>query len=65
MYIYTNQAKSGEVYSSFSSFLNKRPTPNNYTANFENPCPGPHSRHVCCLTQQTRLLCDTADMAAV
>ena len=24
-----------------------------------------HSRHVCCVTQQTCLLCDTADMSAV
>ena len=39
--------------------------PDNYRTNCENPCPGPHSRHVCCVTQQTCLLSDTADMSAV
>ena len=24
-----------------------------------------HSRHVCCMTQETRLLCETADVPAV
>ena len=39
--------------------------PNNCGMNCESPYPGPHSRHVCYVTQQTCLLCVTADMSAV
>ena len=41
------------------------PPSSNYGIIFENPCPWRHSRHVCCVTQQTCLLCDTADMSTV
>ena len=38
------------IYGSFSFLNNKSPPPNSYRANFENRCPGPYSRHVCCFT---------------
>ena len=53
MYLYIYASKKNSI------------RPKNDRTNFENPCPRPHSKYIPCVTQQTCLLCDTADMSAV
>ena len=52
------------IYGSFA-FVKDTPTSEHSKNIFENPRPGPYSRHVCCVTQQTCLQCDATEMAAV